>query len=228
VTIVGGSLSATTRSWRFSDFTGQELPKELDGVSITINGELGYVSYISPTQINFLTPSYLAPGPVELMVTNNGLNSVPVPATLSNEAPSFFSLFQGGPADDEGLYPASGVAKILTAALHAYGSVAASVLPGETVALFGNGFGPTKSAAPNGQLLISPMALVQPVQVTIGEQAAPVTFVGLVGPGLYQVNVVIPAVDPKYRFFGVPVVMSIVDATVQASGFIEFDWLAIP
>jgi uncharacterized protein (TIGR03118 family) len=228
VTIAGGSLSATTRSWRIGDFDGQELPTELDGVSVKVNGEPAYVAYISPTQINFLMPADLAPGPIELTVTNNGLNSVPEQATLANAAPSFFSLFPGGPADADGLYPASGVVKILIAALHANGSLASSVLPGETVALFGNGFGPTMPSVPNGQLLSSPLPLIQPAQVTIGNQPAPVSFVGLVGPGLYQVNVVVPAVDPKYRFFGIPVVMSIAGAAARASGFIEYDWLAIP
>jgi uncharacterized protein (TIGR03437 family) len=106
--------------------------------------------------------------------------------------------------------------------------VANSVLPGETIALFGNGFGPTMPAAPNGQLLSSPLPLIQPVQVTIGEQPAPVTFAGLVGPGLYQVNVVVPTVDPKYRYFGVPMVMSVSGAATQASGYIVYDWFAIP
>ena len=118
--------------------------------------------------------------------------------------------------------------KNLIAGLHANGSLATSVLPGETIALFGNGFGPTMPAAPNGQLLSSPFPLIQPVQVTIGEQPAPVTFAGLVGPGLYQVNVVVPTVDPKYRFFVVPLVMSVSGAATPASGFIIYDWPAIP
>src|SRR5579862_503489 len=42
VTIMGGSLSATTRSWAISDFTGQALPTKLDGVSVTVNGESGF------------------------------------------------------------------------------------------------------------------------------------------------------------------------------------------
>ena len=226
VTIMGGSLSATTRLWTLSDFTGQGLPTKLDGVSVTINGEPGFVSYISPTQINFLAPADIAPGPVEIVTANNGLASVPVSATLANAAPAFFYFFPGEQAD--GLYPAPGVVKNLIAALHANGSSAASVLPGETIALFGNGFGSTMPAAPNGQFLSSPLPLIQPVQVTIGEQLAPVTFAGLVGPGLYQVNIVVPTVDPKYRFFGVPVVMSVSGVATQASGFILYDWLAIP
>jgi uncharacterized protein (TIGR03118 family) len=226
VTIMGGSLSATTRPWTISDFRGQDLPTELDGVSVTVNGEPAFVSHISPTQINFLAPTDIAPGPVEVVTTNNGLASVPVSATFANAAPAFLFFFPGEQAD--GLYPAPGVVKNLIAALHANGSVANSVLPGETIALFGSGFGPTMPAAPNGQLLGSPLPLIQPVQVTIGEQPAPVTFAGLIGPGLYQVNVVVPTVDPKYRFFGVPVVTSVSGAATQGSGFITYDWFAIP
>jgi uncharacterized protein (TIGR03437 family) len=71
------------------------------------------------------------------------------------------------------------------------------------------------------------LPLIEPVQVTIGEQPAQVTFVGQVGPGRYQVNVVVPTVDPKYRYFGVPVIMSISGAATQASGYIAYDWSAI-
>jgi uncharacterized protein (TIGR03437 family) len=113
-------------------------------------------------------------------------------------------------------------------AFHANGSLATSVLPGETIALFGNGFGPTTPAAPNGQLLGSPLPLIQPVQVMIGKQRAPVIFAGLVGPRLCQVNVVVPTVDPKYRFFSVPLVISVSGAATQACGFIMNDWFAIP
>jgi uncharacterized protein (TIGR03118 family) len=226
ITIMGGSMSATTRPWTISDFTNQGLPTKLDGVSVTIDGKPGFISYISPTQINFLAPADIAPGPVEIVTVNNGLASAPVALTLANTSPAFFYFFPGEQA--EGLYPAPGVVRNLIAALHGNGSVATSVLPGDTIALFGNGFGPTMPAAPNGQLLSSPLPLIQPLQVRIGEQPAPVTFAGLVGPGLYQVNVVVPTVDPKYRYFGVPLVMSVSGATTQASGFIVYDWFAIP
>jgi uncharacterized protein (TIGR03437 family) len=99
VTIMGGSLSATTRSWNSSDFTNQELPTKLDAVSVTINGEPTFVSYINPTQINFLVPADLAAGPVEIRTENNGLISAPISANLANAAPAFF--FVPGENDDE-------------------------------------------------------------------------------------------------------------------------------
>ncbi len=39
------------------------------------------LNYISPTQINFLTPTDIAPGPVTIQVTSNGLQSAAVSAT---------------------------------------------------------------------------------------------------------------------------------------------------
>jgi hypothetical protein len=65
-TIVGEDLSKTTRSWTSSDFVNGSLPKSLDGVSVAVNGLPAYDSYISPTQVNFLTPADSTTGPVQV------------------------------------------------------------------------------------------------------------------------------------------------------------------
>ena len=217
VTILGGALSATTRSWNIADFTNQDLPINLDGVTVSINGEPAYISYISPPQINFLVPADLAPGPAQVVVTSNGVTSASISATLANAAPAFFLFSPNAPPDER-----------FIAGLHGNNSPAMSLLPGETVALFATGLGATFPASPNGQLLTSPLPLIQPLQLTIGGQPAAATFAGLVGPGLYQVNVVVPPVEAKYRFFPVPVTMSVSGVTAQAAGFLAYDWEAIP
>jgi len=68
--------------------------------------------------------------------------------------------------------------------------------PGEIVSLFGTGFGPTTPTTGSGVLLNGAAALANPaqLQVRIGGQSATVQFAGLTGPGLYQVNVTVPAV----------------------------------
>jgi uncharacterized protein (TIGR03437 family) len=64
--------------------------------------------------------------------------------------------------------------------------------PGETVVLYANGFGTTSvtvvggSASQSGTL--SPLPVIQ-----IGGINATVQFAGLVGPGEFQFNVVVPA-----------------------------------
>jgi uncharacterized protein (TIGR03437 family) len=71
-------------------------------------------------------------------------------------------------------------------------------------------------------LLNFPLPLIQPVNVTIGGQIAKVTFCGLVAPGLYQLNIIVPNIDPKYHFFGVPVVISIDGVGTQVAGYLGF------
>jgi uncharacterized protein (TIGR03118 family) len=209
-TITGGSMSATTRGWNSGDFSNGKLPTMLDGVGVTVNGEAAFVSYISPTQVNFLVPADLSPGPAEIHSTNNGLKSAPLSLTLASAAPAFFLV----PGEDEN--------ENFIATLQADNSPAAIVAPGEIVALFGTGFGPTMPATPNGQLINSPLPLTQLPQLTIGTQPAQVTFAGLVAPGLYQVNVIVPNVDPKYHFFGVPVAASLPGVLTQAAGYLGF------
>jgi uncharacterized protein (TIGR03118 family) len=171
VSIMGGSLSATTRSWNGNDFTNQDLPTELDGVGVTVNGRPVAINYISPTQVNFLMPPDLAAGPVEIRTTNGGLTSTAISATLSNAAPAFFLAspeFKLSQCIDGNFI----------AALPANTPPATGVLPGETVALFATGFGATTQTAPNGQLLSTPLPVVQLPQVSMGGVTAPVSFAG--------------------------------------------------
>jgi len=193
VSIKGGALAATTRSWVASDFNGTKLPTQLDNVSVTVNGEPGYISFISPSQINFLTPTDLAPGPVQIQVTNNGLVSTTVSATAQSSAPAFFTI---------GAVNTAGNSYI--AATHANGTVAGppslitgtTTTPftiGETIVLYGNGFAGISSPAPNGQIVSTVLNLTPTPVVTIGNVPATVQFAGLSATGLFQFNVVIPS-----------------------------------
>jgi uncharacterized protein (TIGR03437 family) len=58
VTIAGANLAPVgdARIWQGSDFVNNQMPTSLDGVSVTVNGQPAYVYYISPTQVNILTP----------------------------------------------------------------------------------------------------------------------------------------------------------------------------
>lgn len=72
------------------------------------------------------------------------------------------------------------------------------IVPGETLILFGVGFGPTDPTVAVGKVFsgAAPVLPGNPVQFTIGGIAVPqdnVKFVGVVGAGLYQINVVVQA-----------------------------------
>ncbi len=183
-TIFGTGLAATTRTWATPDFVNGKLPVQLDGVSVTIDGKPAYVYYVSPTQIDVIAPADSTSGAVPAVVTNNKVASASANAQLAPTAPAFFAV---------GKY---------AIATHANGSLvgppnvlagATPATPGEVIAIYGTGFGPTSSAV-DGLVLSSPSNLSSTPVVSIGGVSASVTFAGRSAAGLDQINVTVPAV----------------------------------
>jgi uncharacterized protein (TIGR03118 family) len=183
MTIKGTDLAATKRVWATSDFgaTGKALPTSLDGVSVTVNGTPAYVEFVSPVQITILTPAGLVTaGQIQVVVSDNGLTSATVNVPAQLLAPGFFL------ADTAGHI----------AAEHGGGTVISSTAPaapGETIALYGTGFGATTPAVVDGQILGGVSPLVVAPAITFNGVSAQVVFAGLVATGLYQFNVTVPA-----------------------------------
>ncbi len=185
--ILGSNLGPTgdTRTWGNSDFVGGQLPTSLDGLSVTVNGVPAYVYYISPTQVNILTPPNAISGSVPVQVSDNGVISANFMVQAQAESPSFFFVVVGP----------------YIAATHANGSylgptslypgLTTPAQPGETVVLYANGFGSTSTPVVSGSETQSGTLSPMPV-ITIGGVAATVTFAGLVSPGEFQFNVVVP------------------------------------
>ncbi len=68
------SKAGDSRTWQSSDFVNNTMPTKLDGVSVTVNGKSAFVYYISPTQVNILTPPDAIEGTVPfLMNSRSGL-----------------------------------------------------------------------------------------------------------------------------------------------------------
>ena len=163
-----------------SDIVNGTLPTTLQGVTVTINGLPAFIDYISPTQINVLAPDDATLGPVNVQVITAGQASNSLTVQKAQFSPAFLTL------DGKSV-----------AALHADYSVvgaAAPAKPGETILLYGVGFGPTTPAVPTGQVVGTPAVLANSVPVTIGGVTAQASFAGLVQAGLYQFNVTVPAV----------------------------------
>jgi uncharacterized protein (TIGR03437 family) len=191
VTIVGAGLSPVTRGWQASDFSGPNLPTSLSGVTVTINGQAAYPTFVSPGQINVLTPANLEVGaPAAVVVSDSGLTNFALGVQTSAFGPAFFLL--GGK---------------YAVAQHANGTIvgAATLVPnnstpaapGETIALFATGLGNTTPAFPAGQVVTAAAPLAAPATVTIGGMPASVSFAGLVQAGVYQVNATVPASAPS-------------------------------
>jgi uncharacterized protein (TIGR03437 family) len=178
--------SGDSRIWQGSDFMGTQMPTELDQVSATVNGKNGYVYYISPTQINVLTPPDAMNGAVQVVVTNNGAATAAFTAQAQPLSPSFF-VFNGGP-----YVAATHVNGTFLGPASLYAGVTTPAKPGETVVLYGNGFGPTSTPVVSGSTTQTG-SLSPPPVIKIGGIAAAVQFAGLVAVGQYQFNVVVPS-----------------------------------
>jgi adhesin/invasin len=169
------------------------LPNALGPTSVTVNGALVPINYVSPTQINFQMPSGLGAGTVQVVVSNTALqaSSAAYPVVLTAVDPGLFVTPDGRAA-----------ALNQDLSLH---TAATPQPPGAIIVLYLTGQGPTSPPVPDGTgAPASPpfsMVLGQ-VAAQIGGKPAEVVFAGLT-PGLVgetQINVRIPqGVDPGDR-----------------------------
>jgi uncharacterized protein (TIGR03437 family) len=182
---VGLAPAGDARVWQAADFIGGKLPTALDGVSVTVNGKSAYIYYISPTQINILTPPDALTGAVQVAVTADGATAAAFTAQAQALSPSFF-------ISGDGLY---------VAATDAYGNLigpatlfpgySSPAKPGEIVVLYANGFGSTSVPVVSGAETQSGVLSPLPV-VTVGGIQATVQYAGLSAVGEFQFNVVLP------------------------------------
>lgn len=187
--IYGVNLATGIATWN-GDF-----PASLGGVTVSVNGKPAYLWYVSPTQINFQAPDDATLGNVTVTI-NNTLGSGSSTVQLATVAPAFL-LFSSGfvaaviPTPDgsgaygNGTYDLAGPSGYLPFATR-------NVKQGETLILYGTGFGPTTPHVPAGQAFTSSAPTVNPVTISIGGLSANVAYAGLVGAGLYQFNVTVP------------------------------------
>jgi uncharacterized protein (TIGR03437 family) len=169
VAIFGQNLAAGERALTSDDLVNGSMPTSLGGVSVNIKNKTAFLYYVSPTQVNVLAPADASTGAVSVTVTNSAGTSAAASATLLAAAPALFA---------------------------SNGNVATSAVSakaGDSIELFGTGFGATSPAVTPGVVFQGSAPLVAAATVTIGGMNAVVSYAGLVGTGLNQLNVVVPA-----------------------------------
>jgi uncharacterized protein (TIGR03437 family) len=189
VSIYGTGLATTTRAWQSSDFVGTALPTTIDNVSVLIDGKKAAIGYVSPGQLNVIAPTDTATGSVAVQVTS--LNGTATgTATMQGYSPAFFT-FQSKYAAAR--HNSDGVA------VAPAGYLGASVpsrpaQPGESIQIYATGLGPTTPAVSASQLLSAPAQIsnLSQLQVTVGGATATVQYAGIVAPGEYQINLIVP------------------------------------
>jgi uncharacterized protein (TIGR03437 family) len=189
VSVYGTGLAASTTPW------SGNFPTVLAGTSVTIDSQPAYLWFVSPTQINLQVPSDAATGTVPVVVTT-AAGSFTTDVTLGEYAPSY-SLFNAKYAAAIVVTPGSpgnsgnGYDYIGPSGAFAFPSRPAKA--GETLLLYGVGFGPTNPLVAAGAVYSGAAPCVTTPTVTIGGVSAQVAFAGIVEAGLYQFNVLVPS-----------------------------------
>jgi uncharacterized protein (TIGR03437 family) len=194
--IYGTNLAnVKTEDWTGAEFQNNVAPTAVGGTTVTISGQPAFIDYVSPLQVNALSPSNTALGPQPVVVTTPGGTSAPFTSTVNVteaglDAPPSFNI--GGTqyvvaqfADYAYVLPTGAIP----------GLPSRPAQQGDEIVLYGIGFGPVTPNIPAGTLAEVASALTA-FDISIG--GVPVTNVPYAGlapsyTGLYQFNVVVPA-----------------------------------
>ncbi|HUA18696.1 MAG TPA: hypothetical protein VMB25_08125 [Bryobacteraceae bacterium] len=196
-TVFGQNLAYTTLALSSDEIQGGYLPTALglSDVQLLIGGLLANLYYVSPTQVNFLVPSILLPGPVNVQLVVDSLAGPPIPLQLAAAAPGLFQLDA-----------------VNAVATRPDGSVVTPddpAKPGDVVVLYATGLGQVVPPIGYGEVptAAAPLALMGDLQVLLNGTAvdpANVLYAGLTPgfAGLYQINLQLPATtgaNPEVR-----------------------------
>jgi uncharacterized protein (TIGR03437 family) len=184
-TIYGSNLSWTTYAVQTSDIINGELPTQLEGVSVLVNGIPCNLFYVSPGQINFLTPYEITTSSAVVLVVRQGAAGPPVTILMGVTAPAFF-VWDGN----------------LAVAEHTDGSLITPQAPaqsGEIIVLYAGGLGRTSPDIASGQVVSVATTILLFAQLQIRLNGAPcpassILYAGLAPDfvGLYQINLRLP------------------------------------
>ncbi len=184
-TIEGTNFASSTGTW---DVVNGILPTKVNDVTVNFGGNDAYVYYVTPTQINFIVPD-VPTGTQQVTVTNAAGTSQSVSVTVDNFAPAFF------------LWPNNQVVATYqdftyAAASGTFAGVTTTpAKPGDTIILWGTGFGSTNPAFPQGMVTPSSTTYnTDKVTVTINNLPATVYGAALAPgfAGLYQIAIQVP------------------------------------
>lgn len=199
IEIYGVNLTnSPATGWSGSNFVKGVAPTKLGDVTVSVGGEAAYIDYISAGQVNALVPSDVpyGTGEVNITLTNSKGTSDPFPIYVYQTLPGLLA-----PASFM-LNNKQYVAAILEDGNYALpagaipGLATRPAVPGDTVTIYGIGFGPVSPDFPAGTVVTAQNSLTNDIAFFFGNTQAETTYDGLAPSlvGLYQFNVVVPNV----------------------------------
>jgi uncharacterized protein (TIGR03437 family) len=197
IEIYGTDLAPVTTGWSAANFNGNNAPTMLDGVSAHIGGQRAFVDYISRTQVNVQLPSDIATGgPLQLTLTNGTVTSASVTVTVNATAAGLLApaSFIVGANQYVVAQHLDGTYVLPTGAIT--GLTSSPAQPGETIVIYGVGFGSVVPNIPAGQIVTESNQLSAALQILFGKTSAKLSYFGLAPSevGVYQFDIVVPTV----------------------------------
>jgi uncharacterized protein (TIGR03437 family) len=186
--VYGTDLAYTTASLAAGEIQGAIIPYVLPGagVEVIVGGIPAGIYYISPTQINFLIPSILTPGPSDVLVAIDGLHGADIAIQITAAAPAFFLL------DAQHLIATRPDGTVITPE--------APATPGDIVVLYLTGLGAVVPPLNDRQVPDTARWIqnIASLQITLDSVAVDPTAILYAGvapgfAGLYQVNLLLPS-----------------------------------
>jgi uncharacterized protein (TIGR03437 family) len=166
----------------------------LGNTSVTIDGEPAYLWYVSPGQINLQAPDDLKTGVVNVTVTTPAGTATST-VTLGPFGPSL-SLLDGKyiagiivRSDGSGAY-GNGTYDLLGPTGNSLGYPTVAAKAGDSLELFGVGFGPTNPPVAAGAPYSGAAPATNTVQFLINGMTVLPTFAGITEAGTFQFNIV--------------------------------------
>jgi uncharacterized protein (TIGR03437 family) len=194
VEIYGANLATGTLTWGSADFNGVNAPTTLGGTSVTIGGQPAYIDFVSPGQVNVQVPSGIGTGAQTLIVKTAAGSSASSNVNLGPTSPGLLAppALKLNGVQYLGAFFSDGTFVLPPGAIAGINSRRAR--PGDTITLYGIGFGPVTPAISPGQIEQASNSLATAASFSIGGTSAASTFAGLAPNyvGLYQFNLVVP------------------------------------
>lgn len=194
--LVPAVTAATGVIWSTApSFASGLMPTQLSGVSVTVNNKPAFVYFYcsaatdpvcAEDQLNVLTPLDATVGNVSVVVTSGTVSAPAFTASMQAVAPSFL-LFSTA-----GYVAATHLNGSLIGPTNLYPGYSTPATPGEQIVLYTVGFGLPSTTLVNGSSTQTGSLPVLPV-CTVGGTPASLSFAGLISPGLYQLNLTVPA-----------------------------------
>ncbi len=197
IEIYGSSLAAGTADWSSAFQNGNiNAPTLVGGTTVTVGGQNAFIDYVSPGQVNAQVPSNVNPGSQQVVVSTASGQSAGVAVTVANTVPGLFAPtnFVIGGKQYVGAQHLDGTWVLPVGAVSGFTSSPAKV--GETITMYGVGFGPVTTGQQAGQIVQALNGLTTPLTIFFGSTQATLLYQGLATQaiGLYQFNVVVPGV----------------------------------